>query len=125
LADMLAELFRPGDICVAPWRLDGHPDHDESGRAAIAAARGTGTPILEYMVWTWHWAVPGSAAVPWEQCRRLDLTRRDAARKRWATYAFTSQVRPLGREYGEQPLLPASVLRRFWRPFEVFIEAAP
>ncbi len=60
--------------------------------------------------------------MPWSQCRRLDLDRRQIARKRWATYAFTSQIRPCHSEERQEPLLSDSILRRFWRPFEVFIE---
>jgi LmbE family N-acetylglucosaminyl deacetylase len=122
LTDVLGHLFGPDDLCLSPWRSDGHPDHDASGRAAVAAARLTRTPVLEYLVWAWHWATPESAVIPWSQCRRLNLGRRQAARKRWATCAFTSQIKPLGPDYDGRPLLPASVLRRFWRPFEVFIE---
>jgi LmbE family N-acetylglucosaminyl deacetylase len=122
LTGVLSRLLRPDDLCVAPWRSDGHPDHDAAGRAAIAAARLTGARVLEYLVWAWHWATPDDASIPWQQCRRLDLQRRHIARKRWATYAFTSQIRILGNDDGGLPVLADSVLRRFWRPFEVFIE---
>ena len=123
LTDRLRGLLEPDDLCVAPWRRDGHPDHDATGLAAASAARSTRTPILEYLVWAWHWATPASADVPWYRCSRLELERRQVARKRWATHAFTTQIRPLGPNQDERPLLPDSVLRRFWRPFEVFIEA--
>jgi hypothetical protein len=73
------------------------------------------------LVWTWHWTTPGSGAIPWSQCRRLDLGRRRTARKRWATYAYASQIGPLGD--GAGPSLADSAVRRFWRPFEVFVEA--
>jgi LmbE family N-acetylglucosaminyl deacetylase len=125
LADELRQLLGPDDLCVAPWRSDGHPDHDATGLAAVAAARATRASVLEYLIWAWHWARPDTEAVPWHQCRRLDLGRRRAARKRWATHAFTSQIRPLGTEAGGRALMPAPVMRRFWRPFEVFIEGAP
>ena len=122
LTDVLSCLLRSDDLCVAPWRLDGHPDHDATGLAAIAAARSTRTAICEYLVWAWHWALPDGSDVPWDRCSRLDLGRRQAARKRWASYAFTSQIRPLGPDHDRRPLLPEAVLRRFWRHFEVFIE---
>lgn len=122
LASSLSGLLGPDDLCLTPWRLDGHPDHDATGRATVAAARATHTPVLEYMVWTWHWATPDTAAVPWYRCRRLDLSRRQAARKRWATSAFSSQIRPCAWGGGREAVLPAPVLRRFWRPFEVFLE---
>jgi LmbE family N-acetylglucosaminyl deacetylase len=121
LTDALSRALRPDDLCLTPWRSDGHADHDATGTATIAAARRTCTSVLEYLVWTWHWTNPESGVVPWGKCRRWDLGRRECARKRWATYAFASQIRPFGEKAG--PILADSVLRRFWRPFEVFIEA--
>ena len=123
LTDLLRRVLRPRDLCLAPWRADGHPDHEATGLAAVRAARSTGTPVLEYLVWAWHWARPGSTDLPWDRCRRVELGRRQAARKRWASYAFASQIRPFGSDHGGRPLLSDGVLRRFWRPFEVFVEA--
>jgi LmbE family N-acetylglucosaminyl deacetylase len=120
LTDVLINLLGPEDLCLAPWRSDGHPDHDATGRAAAKAARQCGADLLEYLVWAWHWATPDDALIPWHRCRRFDLQHQQVARKRWSTYAFTSQIRPLDDEGG--PILSDSVLRRFWRPFEVFIE---
>jgi LmbE family N-acetylglucosaminyl deacetylase len=125
LTDHLRCMLEPDDLCVAPWRRDGHPDHDATGVAAVSAARSIRTPILEYLVWAWHWATPESTDVPWHRCGRLELGRRQAARKRWATHAFTTQIRPFGPDHDGRPLLPDSVLRRFWRPFEIFIESEP
>jgi LmbE family N-acetylglucosaminyl deacetylase len=121
LTDALSRLLRPDDLCLTPWRSDGHTDHEATGTATIAAARRTCTSVLGYLIWTWHWTTPGSGVVPWSHCRRWDLGRRECARKRWATYAFASQIRPFGEN--AEPILADSVLRRFWRPFEVFIEA--
>jgi LmbE family N-acetylglucosaminyl deacetylase len=42
----------------APWRHDGHPDHDAAGRAATIASAAAGAPLLQYLVWAWHWADP-------------------------------------------------------------------
>jgi LmbE family N-acetylglucosaminyl deacetylase len=123
LGDILVELLLPGDLCVAPWRSDGHPDHNACGEAAAFATGVTGADLLEFLVWAWHWAGPNGDDLPWADCRRLDLSRTVAARKRWATSAFRSQIRPLGVDRTDVPLLPAPVLRRFWRQFEVFIES--
>ena len=123
LVDVLSDLLGPDDLCLTPWRADGHPDHDATGAGTLAAAAVTNTPVLEYLVWAWHWAAPDSSAVPWSRCRRLDLGRREVARKRWATYAFTSQIAPRRSELGGGPVLADPILRRFWRPFEVFIGA--
>ena len=124
LTELLSSVLGPDDLCVSPWRSDGHPDHDACGRAAAAAAASTRTPVLEYLVWAWHWAAPEKMDVPWRQCRRLELERRQTARKRWATYAFTSQIRPSVYDHDGRPLLPDSVLRRFWRSFEVFVDGS-
>jgi LmbE family N-acetylglucosaminyl deacetylase len=110
------------DLCLAPWWRDGHPDHDACGGAARAAARSTGARLLGYLVWAWHWAQPDGVDLPWEDCRRLDLSRRAAARKRWATGAYISQTRCLGPDHAVAPLLPAPLLRRFWRRYEVFVD---
>jgi LmbE family N-acetylglucosaminyl deacetylase len=118
----LGDILLPDDLCVAPWRLDGHPDHDAAGESALSAARAVGAKSLSYLVWTWHWADPHGADVPWHLCRRLDLSRRARARKRWATSAFVSQIAPLGPDDSDAAILPAPLLRRFWRPFEVFVD---
>jgi LmbE family N-acetylglucosaminyl deacetylase len=118
----LGDILLPDDLCVAPWRLDGHPDHDICGESSLGAAASVGAQSLSYLVWTWHWADPDGSEVPWERCRQLDMSRRAQARKRWSTLAFESQISPLGPQEADAPILPAPVLRRFWRPYEVFIE---
>jgi LmbE family N-acetylglucosaminyl deacetylase len=122
LDDALREFLLPDDLCAAPWRLDGHPDHDACGESALTAARAVGAKSLSYLVWTWHWAEPHGSVVPWDLCRRIDLSRRERARKRWATRAFTSQIEPLGPADADAAILPPPLLRRFWRPFEVFVD---
>jgi hypothetical protein len=82
----------------------------------VAAA--AGARCVQYLVWAWHWATPEGGDVPWESGRRLALTRRQTARKRWASSAFRSQLRP--RDDG-QPVLPQAVMRRFRRPWEVYL----
>jgi LmbE family N-acetylglucosaminyl deacetylase len=123
LAEALSDLLGPDDLCLTPWRFDGHPDHDATGEATASAAGAIGTAVLEYLVWTWHWATPDNPVVPWRNCRRLDLDSAQSARKRWATDAFTSQISRRDSELEQGPVLTDSVLRRFRRPFEVFIEA--
>lgn len=36
--------------CLAPWELDGHPDHDAVGRATAAACTGYRLPLLRYPI---------------------------------------------------------------------------
>jgi LmbE family N-acetylglucosaminyl deacetylase len=123
LAETLSVLLGPDDLCLTPWRFDGHPDHDATGEATVSAAGAIGTAVLEYMVWTWHWATPDNPIVPWRNCRRLDLDSAQTARKRWATEAFTSQISRRDSELQQAPVMTDAVLQRFKRPFEVFIEA--
>ncbi len=122
LVASLLDLLGPEDLCLAPWWHDGHPDHDACGRAARLAVRSTGAQLLGYLVWAWHWADPHGSDLPWENCHRFEFNRRMAARKRWATAAFVSQTSRRGPGAGEAPVLPAAVLRRFWRQFEVFVD---
>jgi LmbE family N-acetylglucosaminyl deacetylase len=121
LAGCLTSLLAPGVVCVAPWIRDGHPDHDATGRAAAAACAATGATFLTYMVWTWHWATPGDDQVPWSRCRRLDLTRAERTRKRWAVGAFASQIAALSAAPGDEAILVPEMLEHFDRPYEVFL----
>lgn len=128
LDDALASLLLPDDLCVAPWQHDGHPDHDVSGASAVAASRAVGARSLGYMVSSWHGADPNGTDVPWGRCRRLDLDRRERARKRWSTAAFHSDVAPIDVNCTSAATLREPVLRRFWRSYEVFVDetgAAP
>jgi LmbE family N-acetylglucosaminyl deacetylase len=122
LQQRLSALLRPGDLCVAPWRLDGHPDHDACGEAVAAVGGELGLPTLGYLIWAWHWADPGGSDIPWASCRRIDLSPRRRARKRWAAAAFRSQTRPLGPAPEDAAILPDPLLRRLWPSFEIFID---
>lgn len=122
LDDTLAKVVRPGDLCVAPWRHDGHPDHDACGESALEVSRAVGATAMGYLIWAWHWADPDGSDVPWDHCQRLDLSRRESARKRWATGAFQSQTHPIGPDVADAPVLPVPILRRFWRSYEVYVD---
>lgn len=121
LATALATRLGAGSLCVAPWAGDGHPDHQAVGEVAVDVAATVGASLLGYLVWAWHWADPAGGDVPWSACRRLDLTPRQRARKRWATGAFASQTRVPVAAAGGLAVLPPPVLRRFWQPWEVFV----
>ena len=118
----LEEILRPGDLCVAPWRFDGHPDHEICGDVASRASEARGASVLSYLVWAWHWADPAGRDIPWHQCRRLELTRRQVATKRWATHAFQSQIRPISPESADSVVMPDAVMRRFWRRYEIYVD---
>lgn len=113
LAETLRSLIRSGDVVLAPWRWDGHPDHEATARAAAK----TGCTLLETPIWGWHWARPAEAIFPWASAVRFDLGEGLHRRKLAAIAAFTSQLEPAG---GRPPVLAESTLRRFRRREEVF-----
>ncbi|ADT97470.1 MULTISPECIES: PIG-L deacetylase family protein [Mycolicibacterium] len=120
LTDLLIEILTDtpaGTWCAATWRGDGHPDHEAVGRAAAVAAECTGTVLLEYPVWMWHWARPGDPAVPWERARAVDATPAAVTRKMRAAALFRSQFEPT--EYGDEPVLPPYFLPRLLTVGEV------
>lgn len=122
LRDALHDLVRPGDLLLAPWEADGHPDHDALGHAAVAvAARVAGLRLLRYPVWAWHWLSPDTPQPPFEAAR-LPLTPVMVARKVRAIECFASQLDAArGRGDGPAPILPPHVVERFTRPFEVYL----
>jgi LmbE family N-acetylglucosaminyl deacetylase len=122
LDDALASILLPDDLCVAPWSGDGHPDHNATGVGALRASHNVGARVLSYLVWAWHWADPAGTDIPWRYCQRLDLGRRAQARKRWSTSAFRSQIHSVGPTNGDAPILPPHLLRRYWRPYEIYVD---
>ena len=118
-AALIAHLM-PGDMVIAPWIGDGHPDHEACGRAACAAAASRGARVLQYPVWAWHWLDPDAPQPPWRSAVRIPLDGVSLRRKREAMQAFATQT---GQVEGLQcdPILPAHVIARFHRPFEVLI----
>jgi LmbE family N-acetylglucosaminyl deacetylase len=112
---------RSASLCLAPWDGDGHPDHNAAGRAATNAASRTGAALLQYLVWTWHWATPGDLTVPWDRAAQLVLTGPEGKAKRRAIDAFDSQVRPLSLAQGDGAILDAHEIAHHTRGVEVFL----
>jgi LmbE family N-acetylglucosaminyl deacetylase len=115
LRAQLDRIVQSGDLVLAPWDHDGHPDHNAVGRAARAVASRHQAPLLFYLVWAWHWASPDNRGLPWEQAVQVPLARRVAERKRRAVRCFTTQLA------GPDPILPTTMLDRLTRPFEVLL----
>ena len=115
LQTQLAHLVRPGDVILAPWEQDGHPDHDRVGRAAQAVASQHHAELLSYLVWAWHWASPDGRGLPWGDAVRVELGPRLARRKRSAARCFATQLA------GPDPILPPPVLARLTRPYEILL----
>ena len=77
-------------LLCAPWRGDGHPDHEAVGRAAATAAHRTDAELWEYPVRLWHWGQPDD--LPRDRAGRLPLdpTATDAKRAAVAAHAARS-----------------------------------
>lgn len=112
----------PGALLVAPWRDDGHPDHEAAGTAASGVAHATGAALLEYPIWLWHWG--SGDDLPWEMARALPLDDATRHAKRAAVAMHRTQVRALSEAPGDEALLPPGVLAHFDRDREVFLDAA-
>jgi LmbE family N-acetylglucosaminyl deacetylase len=107
----------PGSWCAATWRGDGHPDHEAVGRAAALACAATGTTLIEYPIWMWHWAGPSDPAVPWQRAFRVPMPGWARDRKHLAAQRFRSQFEA-GAD-GSGPVLPPDVLQRLLAVGEV------
>lgn len=115
LTRLLVDLVTAGPMgtwVAATWRGDGHPDHEAVGRAAAAAVNGTGSVLLEYPVWMWHWARPDDPDVPWHRMSASPVDQGGIARKRRASTAFESQYSPY--EQGMDAILPPFVIQRLF-----------
>jgi LmbE family N-acetylglucosaminyl deacetylase len=103
---------------VAPYRADGHADHDAVGSAAAQVAFEDGHALLEYPIWYWLWASPEDPA--WRSWARLPLDSEQQAAKTAAMGTHASQTRPLSALAGDEALLGEGFLEHFQRPFETF-----
>lgn len=115
---------KPGPVVlVAPYRADGHPDHDALGAVAAEVALQDGHGLLEYPIWYWHWADPGSP--DWHGWLRyhLDTPVRGAKDRAMAEHA--TQIRPLSPLPGDEVMLDERFLRHFSRSFEMFAWTPP
>jgi LmbE family N-acetylglucosaminyl deacetylase len=114
LESQLVKIAAAGDLVLAPWSRDGHPDHDVVGRASERAAMRVGATLMQYLVWAWHWATPED--LPWGRAQRVDFPNL-ADRKRDAAACFASQIT------GDPAILPPHVRSRLLRSFEVLLRA--
>ncbi len=113
LAPVLARLIEPGDLVLAPWVSDGHPDHAQVGLGAEMACAMSGGRLLAYLVWAWHWARPDQ--LPWHKAVRVDLDPALVKCKRDAVACFSSQLE------GPRPILTPETVVRLTRGFEVLL----
>ncbi len=118
LEDALLSALRATDVVFAPWRRDGHPDHEASGHAAAAACAKAGATLVELPIWMWHWARPKDARVPWRSAVRVDIGG-VLDSKRAAIACHHSQI-GADASSGAAAVLAPWALARWLRPFEVF-----
>lgn len=118
LAARLCGLLRASDVVITSWRLDGHPDHDATGRAAASACAGMGCRLVEAPIWMWHWARPDDERVPWQRLAALPIEPRTLALKQAALGAHASQLTARSAVLG--PVLDAAIRARARRACEYF-----
>ncbi len=109
----IAAHLRPGDLVLCPLSDDGHPDHDATSLAATAAGEAAGLAVRWYPVWAWHCHDPEHSVIA--QGERLSFPDKVLARKRHAVACYVSQTS------GHDPVVPAAMLVRLLRPFEVLV----
>lgn len=127
LEEAITAAARPGGpftMIVAPWSADGHTDHDAAGVAAAKAAAATGSTLLEYPIWWWHWGSPTNEDMAWPALRKLELEATEQNGKAAALSSHTSQIAPLSDAIGDETLLSPDFLSHFHRSFETFIDMA-
>ncbi|MET0385709.1 MAG: PIG-L family deacetylase [Polyangiales bacterium] len=121
LADRMLTVLRGAAYCLAPFRDDGHPDHDAVGRAAACACATAGVRLGEYPIWAWHWRRPDAFAALWARGRRILLDDEARQRKHQALCQYVTQTEGYARWGLERPVLPAAVLAHFSRSFETLL----
>lgn len=105
-------------VIAAPYRADGHTDHDTLGTVAADVAAAGRHGLLEYPIWYWLWAGPKDAT--WRSWVRVPLTPAEQDAKADAMRTHASQTEPLSGQPGDETLLSGTFLEHFSRPFETF-----
>jgi LmbE family N-acetylglucosaminyl deacetylase len=108
-------------VVAAPWRADGHTDHDAAGAVAVEVAGALGVPLLEYPIWVWHWADVDDDRVAWDRAVSLPLSPKTLQQKRSAIACHRTQVTAISAEPGDEALLSADLLAHFERDAETFV----
>lgn len=120
LAHQLISYIHEKDTVLAPWHLDGHPDHEAVSRAGFYAARWRRCRFIEIPIWGWHWANPVKNELPLDRAVRILLSSDELKCKKLAIQQFQTQLTP-DKHINHTPILPEHVLARFHRPFEVVL----
>ena len=115
LAQLLAGLVPAEATLIGPFELDGHPDHEATGRACLIAARECGVRMGRYPIWAWY--RDAAELRSQRMARRFVLSSQAQCAKKQAIAQFHSQTveRPGG------AIVPSHVLEYFYRPYEIFL----
>ena len=108
MAAAIADELGPGDVVLAPWRHDPHPDHEAAGRAAALAARARGATLLEYPVWMAYWMTPEAVAASGHRWSVVPTGAEAEQARLRALAAYVSQREPLRPGLG--PVVPPLLL---------------
>jgi LmbE family N-acetylglucosaminyl deacetylase len=79
LSELVGHDCHPGLWCLAPWRRDGHPDHNAVGLVAEAVCRTYNLRLVRYLCAAWEWLQPED--LPWRRVRQFALSDTVRARK--------------------------------------------
>ncbi|QYG91890.1 PIG-L family deacetylase [Iamia sp. SCSIO 61187] len=101
LARVIEAAVDDATTLIAPWRHDGHPDHDATGRAAARAARRRGAALWEVAIWA---AVRDGGAAR-DGARALHPDPETQAAREAAAACFRSQLHPLGPHPEDGPVV--------------------
>lgn len=110
-------------VIAAPYRFDGHTDHDTAGSCAARVAARRRVGLLEFPIWYWHWATPRHRQWTGWQTVPLDAAAQEA--KQAVLGAHRSQTTALSAAPGDEVLLGAGFLEHFRRPVETFAWTPP
>ncbi len=95
LSTTLRSILQPNDLVIAPSVNDHHPDHEATGRAAIAASSRVGCELMFNIFWTWHLTDPVAFGCA-HSLRRLPLCEPTVEIKSAALAAHRSQFETAG-----------------------------
>jgi LmbE family N-acetylglucosaminyl deacetylase len=110
-------------LVAAPWRFDGHPDHEAVARAGARAANRSGAALVEFPIWAWLWATPDDPRLRPDNLRVLGLDEREWQCKQRAIAEHRSQIAPLGDDPGDRAVLTPVFLEHFRRRYEIYVPA--
>jgi LmbE family N-acetylglucosaminyl deacetylase len=118
LTALLADLIDHGDLVVAPWVHDWHPDHEACGRAAMRATSSRPVTLIGSLFWAYHRVDP--VEHPRLEVRRLHLTEPELNRRLNALDAHRSQLQ----SHLHDPILSPTLFEHLGSDAELFVVAS-